>query len=701
MSQCVRCHSEVRFFDGFITARGMVCPRCREIESLHKDLASFLAETEVLALLDRITAPAAPLEKIRRLAELDDSTVILRTAVAALAIERGEAAAFPPEILEAARVGLFERRPDPGHIEGLIAIGRASRAAELLEANPPEASDAWVNAAGRLVEQMPSSRVLAIAVAMRGTPGRSHLDLVARTMTDLDGEAVRAWISRTRIASVEHAAGFHGAIANRVRSSDLKESTSDSLLAAFREKWKGTAEELSLLHAVGDRDGLARALAAIESPSADIMACLDRFARAGLTDLVIDALERTARPGPLSQAISAIAEFLAGRPELPASRTPEMSPALRARCAAVMERCGEWKRALALGADNSEDASRTPQALRARCREALATADEERMGRVSIALEQAWKGRYREARTALAAIRDTSPETAPLAARAAGALLLLLESALYESLALVAPALTLLAKQRFNRRKPLKDEGVAARMLPLQRDTFLNAARAFLAADSVPLFPIILPRGFDVTAWNGALEEDARRAARLEEAINVVETDRITESSFLEPAFVRIFGEFVVAAAGGDTAPTDEVCLDRAALYALAARRLNAPADPGGARDASERVAPRELVAEFGLRGFAFRPRETRHDIARWGDFIQVMGGMLQTLGYNANGARIVDETWPCWTKRSPMARPGRTWLESDHLPPLDDAKPLRIEDFFKSVEIDLTRAPQDTGWRK
>lgn len=666
MSVCVRCSAKIGFLGGYITSKGRICERCREIETLADRLAPILQKENPIATADALIAAPPMMDAAKKLVSLDPSRADWRVALCCVDLRSGSVPAEKDgAIIERSLAAVMEADPSPAHVERVLAIESGALAARFLEARGVESSDAWIALLRKLSGLGCANRAVAIAMKARGLKTAGLCRFIAETFAAAESPAVARWLEATPIPSVEIAEEFLKSV--RKRDAALYAA----MLAAAERKYASGAERLDMLQELGEDVRLSKAMEELRDLSPELLAALERLARQGKRCSVQNALLTLATPGPFAEKVRDFALSLDETDDLRDAR-------------AVMMKTQSWAAARDVLRARGRLTVDREQVIRAACRDAMARNDDEELERIAKAVAAFLDDDVKQAHIVLTSVVAAAMDRAPTALLSALAIDALMSAVELDAASTLARPLGIVATRR-KVRKPLKDEGSVVRSLGLLRQAFVDRSRRFVDADGLPTFVLVLPGGVDV-----AVPSDVdRREEMLEEAATAVDASPFSERAILHDLRSRLFRTALAAIAEGDPSPDGARAMERSVVYGLLTRRLVAPADKDA--ETPERTGPRELCVECAARALAFRPDVPVTSENKWGDFVFALSGTLRQLGYESTGVPRIEEYWPSWRSEQKKVDPPNKILEvKEHFPPLDGVAPLRFEEYYRSPDANM-----------
>ncbi|MEK8024103.1 MAG: hypothetical protein AAB229_09895 [Candidatus Hydrogenedentota bacterium] len=679
MSGCVRCGAKIGFLGGYITSKGRICERCKEIETLADRLAPLFKKELPLAMSEMLAADKGVLDTARKLLSLDRDRPVLRVALCCFEL-RGNLplAETDTSLIEKALYELFTVDASPAHVERILNVESGALAVQFIEAKGMDATEPWLELLRKIAAAGHGTRAVAIAMKAKGIKTPSLCGFIAASFDASQASQLAKWLEQSPFPSVEVVEDFLRIVRKR------DENLYAPLLAAAERKYSGGADRLDLLSGLGEDVRLAKTVESLRELTPEIVSALERLARDGKLRSVQSSLTALATPGPYADQICALARSLDSTDDLRNAR-------------AVMMKVERWAAARDVLAEKGLLTPERQQVIRAACRDTMARNDEEGLERIGKSVIAFLGDDPKQAHIILTSVISASTARAPLALLSAFALDALVASAeLDAALQLVKP-LGLVATRR-KIRKPLKDEGAVARSIGLLRQAFIDRCRKFVDADGSPAFAILFPPSLDAEHVKAARIADEKRDKLIEDASTVIEAGSMSERAILHAARSRIFCDAVESATEGAPSPRGFRAMERSMIYGLLTRRLTTPLDAEA--ETPDRTGPRDLCVECAARALAYRPDVPVTSGNKWGDFVFQLSGTLRTLGYESTGVPKMEEFWPSWRNTEDKAEPPNKVLAvKEHFPPLDGMTPVRFEEYYLSPDRNMYPERDKKSW--
>lgn len=678
MKKCIRCGEEFRFFEGFVTLKGMICRRCREVGEIEKALKEYDLSREPEKLAREILARGCEeevIEKLGRLAELEPkrhNVIVGRTAAVLLAKEdlrsEIEKEVCAEEFAQALEVA-FAIENRPVFLKELVFRGQGGvvENAFLSEERPIE--EEWLEVPALLAERNDSQRAIRLLGGMHGTGNRRFLEILECASTNETASEVEKILRRIPVMGAEFLAEFLGRLQERVAAGEIAEKTLKRLSAAVRERFRGGKEEIKFIRLWEGVEGVREYLEDADELTSGMMLFLEQEAESIGRPEILRLLHRIRIPSDLRERVA----VLIGR------RIDE--PEQRRVALEIFERCEDWPRIREIVEEGANEEER--ERWRERCKVWVRATEQKHQIKLAGDLEAILRGGDVGHLRGLFCVTGNAGHVSRLSSLALRALW----SAARHRTARDLRVPFLKWKKAASVRKGKESvEPVAEEALIDEKKSIVKILKELISKDGIPHFIIPVARVGEKEKWEKLAEEFALVRRELDRyGENPIEAKTGERELFFHAARA-VFARFLIRVAGNTFEGSPEyILLQRPYLYGVLFRALMAPEDPGN--EQSERVGSRELCIDTGIRAIAFMPKVRATSETHWSEFLFAFGGELRHLGIETTGIQRLEEYRPAWWEDI-CADPDDKEVEKlDHIPFWDSFSPLKKETVYRARE--------------
>jgi len=687
MSTCHRCKKKIRFVDGFFSFKGVICPECRETEELKDTLEKLLRIEDPLELSEELKGNPEKTKDAIRLLELDADQYTLIIALTKLKLEGQLESSNPlfdkPEYKEVVLKALYERDPNPGHLQSLIEMGSLPTALRLLSQQELEVSDANLQLLKVIVDAGQSDAALGLALKMRGLRTRSLCDFIVTHHRTGDGEILTEWLTRSSLLNIADLHAFLISLKQRQEQEGLSADEYQRLETAAGSSLS-EADRLLFLSLLGDEEKLEVALGDISLLTSDVLSTLEQLAAGPGAPVIFTVLEKqvTNIEGQTDRIADLIATL--GRSLNEIDRAVEILMTMEL-----------WQKARELLIDVEQLTEEKTSSMRKRCRSFILANEVKAQKRINRAMELALEGDFTKAQSELGTVLRLGKSSAPAAYLNAAALDLLITAVEVETVLSLNELCTRVADERQALElSPLPDSRKIPSSIEHQREELDRKATKFNEIDNNPHPLLRWPDMINEGDFQNSIDEDNRREEHFAQAAKEKNITTLTEQRLVTPTRIRLLCTWLREASGINAKSANGWRpFERALFYGLIAHRLFSPVNEKSKK--LEITGDRDLAVDCALRGLAFMPDVPTTMGTQWGDFFRNISGFLRHLGFQAVGVKKISEYWPSWLAADDKpSMEARDLAILDHLPPLDKSTAVNRDSLYQPPNQDLNPAP-------